>query len=135
MKLWTAAVAATAVFACSSDEANHPYTRLSPDAGIHFNAAAIYGVVARKDGCLGLRGSDAVFRPFVFYATPEISSSQGRATIRLGEQTVTEGEMVKANGQVIPMNDVRGVSEQVTPKVCGEEGAMIRYFAKQEREK
>ena len=38
--------------------------------------------------------------------------------------------MVVAAGQVIPMDDVRGVSEQVTPEVCGTEGVLIRYFVK-----
>ena len=118
------------VCACSSAETNSAYTKLSPDAGIRFNAATIGGEVARKNGCLGLRGSDTIFRPFVFYATPQISTREGRSAIRLGAQTVLEGEMVVAAGQVIPMDDVRGVSEQVTPDVCGKEGVLIRYFVK-----
>lgn len=122
--------AALAACACSSNEATPAYTKLSPDAGIHFAAATISGHVTRENGCIGLRGSDSVFRPFVFYATPEVSASGGRPTIRLGEQLVAEGEMVTAVGQVIPMDDVRGISEQVTPAACGDEGVMIRRFVK-----
>ena len=121
-----------ALCACLSKEPNHTYTRLAPDADIKFAAATVSGEVARQSGCLGLRGSDGVFRPFIFYATPDIDMTGAKRSIRLGQQTVAEGETVIAVEQITRIDDVRAVSEQATPKVCGGEGVMIQRFVKSE---
>ncbi|QPQ54296.1 hypothetical protein IC614_07970 [Allosphingosinicella flava] len=77
-----------------------------------------------------MRGSDGVFRPFILYGTPNINLSPGKVSIRLGQQTVGEGEAVTAVGQIVKIDEVRAVSDQITPEICGEEGVMIRRFVK-----